>query len=117
MTQHNSKTAHALAIELGQRLQRARLNLNLTQLEVAQHTGHTGVSRKVVMNAEAGQVTLENLIAILMTLDLVDHLDLFLPEQLISPIQLWKLRGKIRQRASRKSKETLQRKRVEDLGW
>ncbi|MDD2945325.1 MULTISPECIES: helix-turn-helix transcriptional regulator [unclassified Acinetobacter] len=114
MTQHNSKTAHALAIELGQRLQRARLNLNLTQLEVAQHTG---VSRKVVMNAEAGQVTLENLIAILMTLDLVDHLDLFLPEQLISPIQLWKLRGKIRQRASRKSKETLQRKRVEDLGW
>ena len=114
MTQHNSKTAHALAIELGQRLQRARLNLNLTQLEVDQHTG---VSRKVVMNAEAGQVTLENLIAILMTLDLVDHLDLFLPEQLISPIQLWKLRGKIRQRASRKSKETLQRKRVEDLGW
>ncbi|QQN40205.1 helix-turn-helix transcriptional regulator [Acinetobacter sp. CS-2] len=114
MTQHNSKTAHALAIELGQRLQRARLNLNLTQLEVAQHTG---VSRKVVMNAEAGQVTLENLIAILMTLDLVDHLDLFLPEQLISPIQLWKLRGKIRQRASRKSKETLQRKREEDLGW
>ena len=48
-----------LAIELGQRLQRARLNLNLTQLEVAQQTG---VSRKVVMNAEAGQVTLENLI-------------------------------------------------------
>ena len=114
MTRHHSKTAHALAIELGQRLQRARLNLNLTQLEVAQHTG---VSRKVVMNAEAGQVTLENLIAILMTLDLVDHLDLFLPEQLISPIQLWKLRGKIRQRASRKSKETLQRKREEDLGW
>lgn len=114
MTRHNSKTAHALAIELGQRLQRARLNLNLTQLEIAQHTG---VSRKVVMNAEAGQVTLENLIAILMTLDLVDHLDLFLPEQLISPIQLWKLRGKIRQRASRKSKETLQRKREEDLGW
>lgn len=114
MTRHNSKTAHALAIELGQRLQRARLNLNLTQLEVAQHTG---VSRKVVMNAEAGQVTLENLIAILMTLDLVDHLNLFLPDQLISPIQLWKLRGKIRQRASRKSKDTLQRKREEDLGW
>ena len=114
MTHHNSKTAHALASELGQRLQRARLNLNLTQLEVAQRTG---VSRKVVINAEAGQVTLENLIAILMTLDLVDNLNLFLPDQLISPIQLWKLRGKIRQRASRKSKETLQRKRVEDLGW
>ena len=114
MTHHNSKTAHALASELGQRLQRARLNLNLTQLEVAQRTG---VSRKVVINAEAGQVTLENLIAILMTLDLVENLNLFLPDQLISPIQLWKLRGKIRQRASRKSKETLPRKREEDLGW
>ena len=112
MTRHNSKTAHALAIELGQRLQRARLNLNLTQLEIAQHTG---VSRKVVMNAEAGQVTLENLIAILMTLDLVDHLDLFLPEQLISPIQLWKLRGKIRQRASRKTNQNLATD--DDLGW
>ncbi|BBL20068.1 helix-turn-helix domain-containing protein [Acinetobacter indicus] len=112
MTRHNSKTAHALAIELGQRLQRARLNLNLTQLEIAQHTG---VSRKVVMNAEAGQVTLENLIAILMTLDLVDHLDLFLPEQLISPIQLWKLRGKIRQRASRKTNQNLPTD--DDLGW
>ena len=51
MTQYNSKTAHAHAIELGQRLQRARLNLNLTQLEVAHHAG---VSRKVVMGAEAG---------------------------------------------------------------
>lgn len=112
MTRHNSKTAHALAIELGQRLQRARLNLNLTQLEIAQHTG---VSRKVVMNAEAGQVTLENLIAILMTLDLVDHLDLFLPEQLISPIQLWKLRGKIRQRASCKTNQNLPTD--DDLGW
>ena len=112
MTRHNSKTAHALTIELGQRLQRARLNLNLTQLEIAQHTG---VSRKVVMNAEAGQVTLENLIAILMTLDLVDHLDLFLPEQLISPIQLWKLRGKIRQRASRKTNQILPTD--DDLGW
>ena len=112
MTRHNSKTAHALAIELGQRLQRARLNLNLTQLEVAQHTR---VSRKVVMNAEAGQVTLENLIAILMTLDLVDHLDLFLPEQLISPIQLWKLRGKIRQRASSKTDQNLPTD--DDLGW
>lgn len=112
MTDHNSKTAHALAIELGVRLQRARLNLNLTQLEVAQHAG---VSRKVVMNAEAGQVSLENLIAILITLDLVGQLDLFLPEQPFSPIQLLKLRGKVRQRASRKTEKNLPT--VDDLGW
>lgn len=112
MTNYNSKTAHALAIELGARLQRARLNLNLTQLEVAQHAG---VSRKIVMNAEAGQVSLENLIAILMTLDLVEHLDLFLPEQPCSPIQLLKLRGNVRQRAGRKSNQNSKKDR--DLGW
>lgn len=114
MTYDNAKTPHALASELGQRLQRARLNLNLTQLEVAQHAG---VSRKIVMNAEAGKATLENLIAILMTLDLVDHLDIFLPEQPFSPIQLLKLRGKIRQRASRKSDEKSEIKQHDDLGW
>lgn len=112
MTQYNSKTAHALATELGQRLQRARLNLNLTQLEVAQHAG---VSRKIVMNAEVGQVSLENLIAILMTLDLVGQLELFLPEQPFSPIQLLKLRGKVRQRASRESDKNS--KIDEDLDW
>lgn len=114
MTHYNSQTAHALSIELGQRLQRARLNVNLTQLEVAQRTG---VSRKVVMNAEAGQVSLENLIAILMTLDLLGHLDSFLPEQPFSPIQLLKLRGKVRQRASRKSDEKSKIKEDDDLGW
>jgi putative transcriptional regulator len=112
MTHDNYKTAHALASELGQRLQRARLNLNLTQLEVAQHAG---VSRKIVMNAEAGQVSLENLIAILMTLDLLNHLDSFLPEQPFSPVQLLKLRGKVRQRASRKTEKNLPTD--DDLGW
>ena len=112
MTHHYSKTVHALANELGQRLQRARLNLNLTQLEVAQHAG---VSRKVVMNAEAGQVSLENLLAILMTLDLLDHLDSFLPEQPFSPIQLLRLRGKVRQRARRKTEKNLPTD--DDLGW
>lgn len=114
MTHYHSKTAHALAIELGQRLQRARLNLNLTQLEVAQHAG---VSRKIVMNAEIGQVSLENLIVILMTLDLVGQLDLFLPEQPFSPIQLLKLRGKARQRASRKGNKDVKINIEDDLGW
>lgn len=44
------------------------------QLEVAQHAG---VSRKVVVNVEAGQVSLENLIAILIMLDLIGQLELF----------------------------------------
>lgn len=39
-------------------------------------------------------------IAIMMALNLTEQLDLFLPPQPISPIQLMKLQGKKRQRAS-----------------
>lgn len=68
-----------------------------------------------MINAEVGQVSLENLIAILMTLDLLAHLDLFLPEQPFSSIQLLKLRGKIRQGASRKIDQNP--RKDSDLGW
>lgn len=87
----------ALAEELGQRLKLARLNVDLTQTEVAERAG---VSRKAVLNAEKGHAQLETFIAILGALNLLDQLDLFLPKQTISPLQLAKLQGKQRQRAS-----------------
>ena len=91
----------AIAEELGNRLKKARLNANLTQAEVA---SHTGLSRKTVLNAEKGKVQLENLIAILVSIDMVNQLNMFLPVQEISPIQLAKLKGQERQRASRSKK-------------
>ncbi|MHA7845231.1 helix-turn-helix transcriptional regulator [Serratia sp. D1N4] len=93
----SDKTAYALAEEIGERLKQARLNRDLTQSEVAVLAG---VARKTVLNAEKGKVQLEILIAIMMALDLTDQLDLFLPKQEISPLQLAKLQGKKRQRAS-----------------
>ncbi len=87
----------ALAERLGQRLKQARLNANLTQTEIAEHAG---LSRKVVMNAEKGKGQLLSFIAIMMALNLEQHLDNFLPPQDISPLQLAKLKGKQRQRAS-----------------
>lgn len=96
------KTPSAIAEELGERLKQARLNQNLTQLEVA---GMAGVTRNSVINAEKGKVQLEVFVAILAALDLVTQLDLFLPKQLISPIQLAKLQGKQRQRASGQRKQ------------
>ncbi len=90
-------TATALAEEIGDRLKQARLNRNLTQSEVAELDG---VARKTVLNAEKGKVQLNIMIAILMALDLTDQIDLFLPKQEISPLQLAKLQGKKRQRAS-----------------
>lgn len=93
----NSMTASALAAEIGERLKQARLNRNLTQADVA---ALAGVARKTVLNAEKGKVQLDIMIAILMALDLTGQLDLFLPKQEISPLQLAKLQGKKRQRAS-----------------
>lgn len=90
-------TAIALAEEIGDRLKQARLNRNLTQSEVAELAG---IARKTVLNAEKGKVQLNIMIAILMALDLKQQIDLFLPKQEISPLQLAKLQGKKRQRAS-----------------
>lgn len=96
-------TATALAEEIGERLKQARLNRNLTQSEVAELAG---IARKTVLNAEKGKAQLDIMIAILMALDLTQQIDLFLPKQEISPLQLAKLQGKKRQRASgQRSKE------------
>ena len=94
---YTEKSPAAVAEILGQRLKQARLNRDLTQLEVAERAG---VGRKAVINAEKGKVQLEALVAILQALDLTTQLDSFLPPQPPSPIQLAKLQGKQRQRAS-----------------
>lgn len=91
------KTPAAITEELGERLKQARLNADLTQSEVARIAG---ISRKAVLNAEKGKCQLEAFVAIIFALKLTGHLDKFLPRQPISPIQLAKLQGKHRQRAS-----------------
>ena len=45
----NDSSPSAIAAELGERLKRARLNLNLTPAEIAYQVG---VSRKTALNAE-----------------------------------------------------------------
>ena len=101
-----------IAEEFGRRLKRLRLNKSLRQIDVAEHSG---LSRKIIINAESGNVTLENLIQILYSLNALDHLNSFLPEPPLSPIQLLKLKGKVRQKAS----NTTAMKKLEenDLGW
>jgi putative transcriptional regulator len=101
------KTAHALAEELGERLKQARLNRDMTQSEVAQLAG---VARKTVLNAEKGRAQLETFIAIMIALDVAGQLDLFLPKQEISPLQLAKLQGKKRQRASGQHRQSHEEK-------
>lgn len=102
----------AMAAELGKRLKRARLNQNITQKQLADQAW---VTRKAVLNAEKGQVSLEIFVAIMDALNLADQLDLFLPEQLISPMQLAKLLGKRRERASPSS--VIKDNDEDELSW
>ena len=103
----------AIAEEIGNRLKQARLNADLTQAEVA---SLSGLDRRTILNAEKGKVQLENLVAILVSLGMADQLNMLLPVQEISPLQLAKLKGKKRQRASR-SKNRKARMREDKPSW
>ena len=88
----------AVVEELGRRLRQLRLAQNLTQQSLADEAG---VSVATVRNLENGKRTqLITLIRVLRTLGLLADLDRLVPEQRPSPIELLKLRGRERQRAS-----------------
>jgi putative transcriptional regulator len=109
----NKMSPAAIAEELGNRLQQARLNADITQAELA---SRTGLNRRTILNAEKGNVQLKNLVAILVSLDMAYQLNLFLPVQEISPLHLDKLKGKKRQRAS-KSREKKSQSKEDKLLW
>ena len=91
----SDKAAMAL---IGERIQRERLNQNLTQQELAERAG---IGVRTVRSLEAGQKpTVETLIRALRGLGKLGTMDAFLPEPGLSPLQLAKLQGRERQRAS-----------------
>ncbi len=88
----------AVLAGLGERVNSQRLNKDITQAELAKRSG---VARIVVQRLESGRgCTLENLIRILRALGLLDQLNVVLPEPGPSPVQLARLKGRERQRAS-----------------
>ena len=90
---------------IGERVQKERLNQNLTQRKLAERAG---IGVRTVKSLEAGErTTVETLIRTLRALGRLGALDTFLPEPGLSPLQLAKLQGRERQRASgsRRGKE------------
>lgn len=72
--------------ELGERTQKYRVGMNLTQVELAKQAG---VSTRTIERLEAGNsVQLDNLVRVLRALRLSDNLDQLVPEASIRPIQL-----------------------------
>ncbi len=89
---------------VGRRIQKERLNRNLTQQELAERAG---LGLRTVKSLEAGQrPMLETMVRALRALGRLGAIDAFLPEPGLSPLQLAKLQGRSRQRASgRRDKE------------
>ena len=86
--------------DMAGRLKRRRLNINISQQELADRTG---ISRNTVSYIEQGRpFGVLTLIQILRGLDALDALDSFLPDPGISPLQLARMKGRERRRAYRK---------------
>lgn len=83
--------------ELGNRLKALRLQRNITQKDLAEATT---LSLNSIKSLESGRGKLSTLIAVLRELQALDHLDSFIPEISISPMQLARMQGHVRQRAS-----------------
>ena len=84
--------------EIGRRIRRRRLERNWSQEQVAERAGLTRVT---VTRVEKGTpASVLTLIQILRALDAIDELDAFLPDPGISPLELARMKGRERQRAS-----------------
>jgi transcriptional regulator with XRE-family HTH domain len=89
----------AILSEIGARISALRLELNLTQADLA---GRAGVSKRTVERIESGSVgtQLSGFIRICRALGIVERLEALLPEPGPSPLEQLKLRGRRRRRAS-----------------
>jgi transcriptional regulator with XRE-family HTH domain len=93
----------AILTELGSRLARRRLELQLTQAEVAEQAG---IAKRTLERIESGaSAQMSSLIRILRVLDALPELDRMLSEAGPRPMDLLKRKGKVRQRASRRRVE------------
>ena len=88
----------AVLEELGNRLQQWRLDLRLTQAELAEQAG---IGKRTVERLERGaSVQLVSLVRIFRVLGLMEALGELLPQSGPRPMDLLRLQGKRRQRAS-----------------
>ena len=91
-------TDEAILSELGERMARRRLDLSLTQADVAQQAG---IAKRTVERIESGaSAQMSSIIRILRVLELLPDLDAMLPAAVARPMDLLQRKGKTRQRAS-----------------
>ncbi len=81
----------AIVAEIGARIRALRLRRNVTQQALAEAAG---LSETAIKGLESGRGRLSTLIAVLRELSALDHLDQFIPEITVSPLQLARRRTK-----------------------
>ncbi len=96
-----SMSDDAILQRLGTQLKQMRLNKDCTQQQLSELSG---VSRSTISEMENGNMgTVLSLIQVLRALEKIQILNAFITEAPISPLQIAKLKGKERQRASGKN--------------
>ena len=95
----NLSTDDTVLRELGQRLSTARLQRNLTQMQLAEQAG---ISKSTLQRLESGEAAthLSGFVRVCRALDLLEQFETLLPEPVPSPMAQLKLQGRQRQRAS-----------------
>ena len=97
----NLHTDEAILTELGKRIALARIDRQLTQAAMAEQAG---VSKRTVERIEAGASTqMSSMLRVLRVLGLLEGLNQLIPEPGPRPMDLLKLKGKTRRRASSRS--------------
>ncbi len=92
----------AILTEIGERIARSRLDLQLTQADVAEQAG---VSKRTVERIESGaSAQMSSFIRILRVLNLLPGLEQLISETVSSPMALLRRKGKIRQRVSKRTR-------------
>ena len=96
-------TDEAALRELGSRLERRRIDANLTQADLAEQAG---ISKRTLERIEAGHSTdFQLLLRALRALRLFDELDRLVPDLPQSPMALLKQKGRARKRVGRTRKK------------
>lgn len=96
----NAMTDLAIAKMLLQRIEQLRLERNISQQSMADELG---ITVKSYRNFKTGKVKLESLIGMMRVLSCLELVEDFIPQTSFSPMELMKLKGQERQRASRQS--------------
>lgn len=106
----HSMSDPAIGKEIGRRFKELRLRRNVTQEGVAERAM---ISVNRIKALERGKAKLETVVAVLRELNALDELNSLISDPGVSPIQLAKLRGEKRQRASKPKIH----KKQEGLEW